>query len=169
MHSYLRYEANAQQVLSRGCWRHQSAWGWRVAGKRHPSLSQVRGQHPTCPPQGCWRHRLALVRQPTRCCLLPGHGCPVSSSSGEEGGGANPDVPLPPQGDVVVEFAAAERADDRRCCRAARGGVPCRSCNALNLGVEFFLLFSHQIQALLFPFSLFFSPSLDIFKSYSEN
>jgi hypothetical protein len=42
-------------------------------------------------------------------------------------------------------------------------------CNALNLGVDFFLLFSHQIQALLFPFSLFFSPSLDIFKSYSEN
>jgi hypothetical protein len=25
-------------------------------------------------------------------------------------------------------------------------------CNALNLGVDFFLLFSHQIQALLFPF-----------------
>jgi hypothetical protein len=43
------------------------------------------------------------------------------------------------------------------------------SCNALNLVVEFFLLFSHQIQALLFPFSLFFSLSLDIFKSYSEN
>jgi hypothetical protein len=37
------------------------------------------------------------------------------------------------------------------------------SCNALNLGVDFFLLFSHQIQALLFPFSLFFSLSLDIF------
>jgi hypothetical protein len=36
-------------------------------------------------------------------------------------------------------------------------------CNALNLGVEFFLLFSHQIQALLFPFSLFFSLSLDLF------
>jgi hypothetical protein len=26
-------------------------------------------------------------------------------------------------------------------------------CNALNLGVEFFLLFSHQIQALLFSLS----------------
>jgi hypothetical protein len=33
-------------------------------------------------------------------------------------------------------------------------------CNTLNLGVEFFLLFSHQIRALLsflFPFRLFFS------------
>jgi hypothetical protein len=29
-------------------------------------------------------------------------------------------------------------------------------CNTLNLGVEFFLLFSHQIQALPFPFP--FSP-----------
>jgi hypothetical protein len=38
-------------------------------------------------------------------------------------------------------------------------------CNALNLGVEFFLLFSHQIQALLFPFSLFFSLDLDLFQS----
>jgi hypothetical protein len=33
-----------------------------------------------------------------RCRLLPGHGCFVFSSSGEEGGGANPGVPLPPQG-----------------------------------------------------------------------
>jgi hypothetical protein len=32
-------------------------------------------------------------------------------------------------GEDVVEFAAAGRADDRRCrCRAAREGVPCRSC-----------------------------------------
>jgi ribonuclease HI len=37
------------------------------------------------------------------------------------------------------------------------------TCNALNLGVEFFILFSHQIQALLFPFSLFLSLSLDLF------
>jgi hypothetical protein len=93
-----------------------------------PTLSQVRGQHPTCPPQGCRRRRLALVRQLMRCHLLPGHGCPVSSSSGEEGGGANPGVPLLPRGDAVVEFASTGRADDRRCCRTARGGVPCRSC-----------------------------------------
>jgi hypothetical protein len=52
--------------------------------------------------------------------------------------------------------------------RGVRAETP-HVCNALNLGVEFFLLFSHQIQALLFPFPLFFSPSLDIFKSYSEN
>jgi hypothetical protein len=113
---------------SRGCRCHQSAWGWHVARKRYPSLSQVRGQHPTCPPQGCRRRRLALVRQPTKCRLVPGHGCSVFSSSGEEGGRANPDVPLLPRGDAVVEFAAAGRADDRRCCRAARGGVPCCSC-----------------------------------------
>jgi hypothetical protein len=31
-----------------------------------------------------------------------------------------------------------------------------KTCNALNLGVEFFLLFSHQIQVLPFPFP--FSP-----------
>jgi hypothetical protein len=73
-----------------------SAWGWHVAGKRHSLLSQARGQRPTCPPLGCRRHRLA--RQPTRCRLLPGHGCPVSSSCGEEGGGTNPDAALPPRG-----------------------------------------------------------------------
>jgi hypothetical protein len=68
----------------------------------------VRGQHPTWPPQGCRRRRLALARQPTRCCLLHGRGCPVSSSSSEEGGRANPGVPLLPRWEVVVEFAAAE-------------------------------------------------------------
>jgi hypothetical protein len=35
-----------------------------------------------------------------------------------------------------------------RCTRRQKA----RLCNALNLGVDFFLLFSHQIQALLFPF-----------------
>ncbi len=69
-----------------------------------PALS-TRGRRPTCPPLGCRRCRLA--RQPTRCRLLPGHGCPLSSSSGEEGGGANPGVPLLPRGDAVVEFASA--------------------------------------------------------------
>jgi hypothetical protein len=38
-------------------------------------------------------------------------------------------------------------------------------CNALNLGVEFFLLFSHQIQALPFSF-LVPSLNLDLFQSY---
>jgi hypothetical protein len=33
-----------------------------------------------------------------RCRLLLGHGCPVSSSCGEEGGEANPDAALPPRG-----------------------------------------------------------------------
>jgi hypothetical protein len=40
------------------------------------------------------------------------------------------------------------------------------NCNALNLGVEFFLLFSHQIQALPFSF-LVLSLNLDIFQSFS--
>jgi hypothetical protein len=85
-------------------------------------LSQVRGQHPTCPPLGCRRRRLALERQPTRCRRLPGHGCPVSSSCGEEGGGTNPDAALPPRGEDVVEFAAAGRFDNHRCCCRAAGG-----------------------------------------------
>jgi hypothetical protein len=48
------------------------------------------------------------VRQPSRCCPLPSHVCPVSVSSGEEGGGVDPSV-LPPRGDpvVVVEFVSA--------------------------------------------------------------
>jgi hypothetical protein len=41
-----------------------------------------------------------------RCRLLPGHGCPVSSSCGKEGGGTNPDTALPPREEDVVEFAA---------------------------------------------------------------
>jgi hypothetical protein len=57
-----------------------------------------------------------------RCRLLPGHGCPASSSCGEEGGGTNPDAALPPRGEDVIEFAAAGRADGRRCCCRAAGG-----------------------------------------------
>jgi hypothetical protein len=111
----------------RECWRHLSAWGWHVAGKRHSSSSQARGQRPTCPPLGCWRSRLA--RQPTRCYLLPGHDCPISSSCGEEGDGTNPNAALPPRGGDVVESAAAGRADGRHCRHHAAGeGVPCRSC-----------------------------------------
>jgi hypothetical protein len=75
---------------------HLSAWGWHVAGKRHSPLSQARGQRPTRPPLGCRRRR--LTRQPTRCRLLLGHGCPASSSCGEEGDGTNPDAALPPRG-----------------------------------------------------------------------
>jgi hypothetical protein len=69
-------------------------------------LSQARGQRPTCPPLGCRRRRLA--QQPTRCRLPPGHGCPASSSCGEEGGGTSPDAALPPRGEDVVEFGAAD-------------------------------------------------------------
>jgi hypothetical protein len=46
-------------------------------------------------------------------------------------------------------------------------GIQVFSCNALNLGVEFFLLVSHQIQALPFSF-LVPSLNLDLFQSYSE-
>jgi hypothetical protein len=83
---------------------------------------------PGMSPAGVPASWLALVRKPTRCRLRPGHSCSVFSFSGEEGGGANPGAPLPPRGEVVVEFASAGRADDRRCCRTAGGGVPCRSC-----------------------------------------
>jgi hypothetical protein len=84
---------------------------------------------PDMSPAGVPRRRLALDRQPTRCHLLPGHGCPVSTSCGEEGGRANLDAALPPRGEDVIEFAAAGRADDRRCCCRASGGVvPCCSC-----------------------------------------
>jgi hypothetical protein len=50
----------------------------------------------------------------------------------------------------VEHVAAATKVQGLRR-RGMRGGVGAR-CNALNLGVDFFLLFSHQIQALLFPF-----------------
>jgi hypothetical protein len=45
---------------------------------------------------------------PTAIEVLPlhGHGCPVYVSSGEEGGGVDPAVPLPPRGDVVIEFVS---------------------------------------------------------------
>jgi hypothetical protein len=38
-----------------------------------------------------------------------------------------PECPSSATGEVVVEFAAVGQADDRRCCHAARGEVPCRS------------------------------------------
>jgi hypothetical protein len=44
------------------------------------------------------------------------------------------------------------------------GSAGGQTCNALNLGVEFFLLFSHQIQALPFSF-LVPSLNLDLFQS----
>jgi hypothetical protein len=61
-------------------------------------LSQARGQRPACPPLGCRRRR--LTRKPTRCHLLLGHGCPVTSSCGKEGGGTNPVAALPPRGNT---------------------------------------------------------------------
>jgi hypothetical protein len=101
--------------------------GWRVAGKRRSSSSQTQGRSPACPSLGR-RHR-RLARQPTRCRLLLGHGCPASSSVGGGGDGTNPDVVLPPCGEDVVDSAAGGRADGRHCrCRAAQEGVSCRSC-----------------------------------------
>jgi hypothetical protein len=109
----------------RACWRRPSAWGWRVAGKRRSSLSQTRGQRPTCPPLG----RRRLARQPTRRRLLLGHGCPASSSVGGEGDGTNLDVVLPSRGEDVIDSAAGGQADGRHCpCRAAGEGVSCHSC-----------------------------------------
>jgi hypothetical protein len=127
-HRYLRYEANAQQVLREGAGVISPFGVGTLRGSDTSRCLRCEDNTRHGPRRGCQRRRLALARQPTRCCLLHGHGCPVSSSSGEEGGGANPSVPLLPQREVVIEFAAAGRADDRCRCRAARGGVPCRSC-----------------------------------------
>jgi hypothetical protein len=52
-------------------------------------------------------------------------------------------------------------------CELARWLCWFADCNALNLGVEFFLLFSHQIQALPLFFFLVPSLNLDLFQSYS--
>jgi hypothetical protein len=66
----------------RACWRRPSAWSWCVAGKQRSSSSQTQGRSPTCPTLGCRRRRLA--RQPTRCRLLLGHGCPPPPPSAGE-------------------------------------------------------------------------------------
>jgi hypothetical protein len=112
----------------RACWRRSSVWGWRVAGKRRSSSSQTQGRSPTCRSLG--RRRRRLARQPTRCRLLLGHGCPASSSVGGGGDGTNPDVVLSPCGEDVNDSAAGGRADGRHCrCRAAEERVSCRSCH----------------------------------------
>jgi hypothetical protein len=128
LHRYLRYEANAQQVLREGAGVISPLGVGTLRGSDTRRCLRCEDNTLHGPRRGAGCRRLALARQPTRCRLLHGHGCPVSSSSGEEGGGANPSVPLLPRGEVVIEFAAAGRADDRCCCRAAGGGVPCRSC-----------------------------------------
>jgi hypothetical protein len=70
------------------------------------------------PPLGCWCYRLA--RQPTRCCLPLGLGCPAFPSVGGEEGGASSKVVPPPRGEDVVDSAAGGRtvgavaADARR-------------------------------------------------------
>jgi hypothetical protein len=112
------------------CWRHRSARGWRVAGKRRSSSSRARGQRPTCPPLGCRRRRLA--RQPTRCRFLLGHGCLASSSCGEEGGGTNrmllfrhkrkkSSSPPPPGGLTTVVVAATLRGKEYHVVAAVEG------------------------------------------------
>jgi hypothetical protein len=82
---------------------------------------------PVAPPLG--RRRRRLARQPTRCRLLLGLGCPASSSVGGGGDGTCPNVVLPPRGEDVVESAAGGRVVDRHCRRrTAEEGVSCRSC-----------------------------------------
>jgi hypothetical protein len=129
LHRYLRYEANAQQVLResagvisplgvgtlrgndiRRCLRceenaqHVPHWGAGVVDSlwtdsRRGAASCVATVAPSPPPTA------RRVAGQTRM-LLFRHG-----------------------GEDVVEFAAAGRADGRHCCcRAAGGGVPCRSC-----------------------------------------
>jgi hypothetical protein len=69
------------------------------------------------------------------------------------------------KGEHVIGLTNVTFEKDRPCA-ACQAGKQVGSCNALNLGVEFFLLFSHQIQALLFSF-LVLSLNLDLFQSYS--
>jgi hypothetical protein len=62
---------------------------------------------------------------------MPGHGCPVSSSSGEEGGGANPGVPLlprgklssssPPPGEPTTVVAVVLRGEEYHVVAAVAG------------------------------------------------
>jgi hypothetical protein len=89
-------------------------------GKRRSSLSKTRGRCPRCPLLG--RRRRRLARQPTRCRLPLGLGCPASSSVGGGGDGTNPNVVLPPRGEDVVDFAAGGRVVGRhcRCCAAGK-------------------------------------------------
>jgi hypothetical protein len=82
------------------------------------SSSQTRGRYPTCPLLGHRRCRLA--RQPTRCRLLLGLGCPASPSIGGGGDGVSSNVVLPPRREDVVDSAAGGRAVGRHChCRTA--------------------------------------------------
>jgi hypothetical protein len=63
--------------------------------------------------------------------------------------------------DIAIKFASGQEAVEAIFWKDKQ---PQGRCNALNLGVEFFLLFSHQIQALLFSF-LVLSLNLDLFQS----
>jgi hypothetical protein len=59
----------------------------------------------------------------------------------------------------VAQEAAGAEAELLLVHLAKAGGRVIGKCNALNLGVDFFLLFIHQIRALLsflFPFRSFF-------------
>jgi hypothetical protein len=81
------------------------------------------------PPLGDYHRRRRLARQPTRCCLLLGLGCPASSSVGGGEGGVSSNVVLPPRGEDVVDSVAGGRAIGRHCrCRTVGEGVSCRSC-----------------------------------------
>jgi hypothetical protein len=85
---------------------------------------------PDMAPQGCQRHRLALARQPTRCRLLHGHGCPVSST-GEEGGrqtrvffschGGKSSSSSPPSGELTTVVAVALRGEKHLVVAAVAG------------------------------------------------
>jgi hypothetical protein len=72
-----------------------------------------------CPPLG--RRRRRLARQPTRCRLLLGLGCPASTSVGGGGDGVNSNVVLPPRGEDVVDSTAGGRTVDRHCRSCRRG------------------------------------------------
>jgi hypothetical protein len=128
MHRYLRYKSNAQQVLREG------------AGVIIPlGVGTLRGSD---------TRRCLRCEDNTRHVPHRGAGVVDSLWSDSRRGATSclatvsPSPPPPARrvagqtrvflfrhgGEVIVEFASVGQADDRRCCRAARGGVPCRSC-----------------------------------------
>jgi hypothetical protein len=65
-------------------------------GEVTPAVVSGARTMPDMSPGECQRRRLTLVQQPTRCRLLRGHGCLVSTSSDEEGGRDDRSAPLLP-------------------------------------------------------------------------
>jgi hypothetical protein len=127
LHRYLRYEANAQQVLREGAGviSPLGVGALRGSDTRRCLRCEDNTRHGPRRGAGAVDSLWPDSRRGAAFCMAT---VAPSPSSGEEGGVANPGIPLLPRWEAVVEFAAAGRAVDHRCCRTTGGGVPCRSC-----------------------------------------